>query len=76
IVVAGGPRQGNDGEVLRLVMDALAGGAIGVAMGRNLFQCAQPQLLTEQVARLVHQGDHSPPLRKAARRGEQPAVLA
>lgn len=54
ILVAGGPRCG-EGELLGFVRDALAGGAGGVAMGRNIFQSPDPARLAAKVARLVHQ---------------------
>jgi 2-amino-4,5-dihydroxy-6-oxo-7-(phosphooxy)heptanoate synthase len=41
--------------VLGFVRDALAGGAGGIAMGRNVFQSADPERLAGKVARLVHQ---------------------
>ena len=55
VLVAGGPRRGAEAELLGFVADALAGGAGGVAMGRNLFQAADPRDLATKVARLVHQ---------------------
>jgi 2-amino-4,5-dihydroxy-6-oxo-7-(phosphonooxy)heptanoate synthase len=54
VLVAGGPRRGTERELLRFVADALAGGAAGVAMGRNIFQAADPQSLARKVAHLVH----------------------
>lgn len=54
VLVAGGPRRGSETELLRFVADALAGGAAGVAMGRNLFQAHDPEQLARRVARLVH----------------------
>jgi 2-amino-4,5-dihydroxy-6-oxo-7-(phosphooxy)heptanoate synthase len=54
VLVAGGPRRGTEAELLGFVTDALAGGAAGVAMGRNLFQAADPRDLAAKVARIVH----------------------
>jgi len=54
ILVAGGPRRGTQEELLQFVADALAGGAAGVAMGRNLFQAADPEALARRIARIVH----------------------
>lgn len=54
ILVAGGPRLSSETELLQFVADALAGGAAGVAMGRNLFQAADPEKLAKRIARLVH----------------------
>ncbi|MEV8512054.1 2-amino-3,7-dideoxy-D-threo-hept-6-ulosonate synthase [Dactylosporangium sp. NPDC051484] len=55
VLVAGGPRRGSDTELLQFVADAMAGGAAGVAMGRNLFQAADPERLAKKIARLIHQ---------------------
>ena len=55
VLVAGGPSLGSDVELFAFVHDALAGGAAGVAMGRNIFQSADPEYLAGRVARLVHQ---------------------
>ncbi|WP_026328562.1 2-amino-3,7-dideoxy-D-threo-hept-6-ulosonate synthase [Streptomyces sulphureus] len=82
LLVAGGPQRGTEDGVLAFVDEVLAGGALGVAMGRNVFQSADPQRTAEQVARLVHRlpapepaagPDHTP--RGQQRDGEQ-AVLA
>lgn len=55
VLVAGGPPHGSEAGVLDFVRDALTGGAAGVAMGRNIFQSADPERLAGRVARLVHQ---------------------
>lgn len=54
VLVAGGPALADEEDVLAYVRDALAGGAGGVAMGRNIFQAADPRRLAAKVARLVH----------------------
>ena len=54
ILVAGGPALPTEEDVLAYVRDALAGGAGGVAMGRNIFQASDPRRLAAKVARLVH----------------------
>lgn len=60
VLVAGGPSRDSEADVLGYVRDALAAGAAGVAMGRNIFQSADPERLAGKVARLVHQfpGEH------------------
>jgi 2-amino-4,5-dihydroxy-6-oxo-7-(phosphonooxy)heptanoate synthase len=60
VLVAGGPPRGSEEGVLGFVSDALAAGAAGVAIGRNIFQSADPERLAGKVARLVHQlpGEH------------------
>ncbi|MFF9485632.1 2-amino-3,7-dideoxy-D-threo-hept-6-ulosonate synthase [Streptomyces sp. NPDC014676] len=54
VLVAGGPAMPTEEDVLAYVRDALAGGAGGVAMGRNIFQAADPRRLAAKVARLIH----------------------
>jgi 2-amino-4,5-dihydroxy-6-oxo-7-(phosphonooxy)heptanoate synthase len=54
VLVAGGAPRATEAAVLGFVRDALAGGAGGVAMGRNIFCAADPERLASQVARLVH----------------------
>lgn len=78
LLVAGGPQRGSDTEVLRFVRDALAGGAAGVAMGRNVFQSADPERLAGNVARLVHQfpGERLDHLAEGQHHDERQAVLA
>jgi 2-amino-4,5-dihydroxy-6-oxo-7-(phosphonooxy)heptanoate synthase len=54
LIVAGGPRASEGSEVLAHVSNALRGGAAGVAVGRNIFQAAQPGQMATAIARLVH----------------------
>jgi 2-amino-4,5-dihydroxy-6-oxo-7-(phosphooxy)heptanoate synthase len=55
VLVAGGPRTANVGDLLDQVRDALAGGAAGVAVGRNVFANPSPAKATRQIADVVHQ---------------------
>ncbi|MEU6551615.1 2-amino-3,7-dideoxy-D-threo-hept-6-ulosonate synthase [Streptomyces sp. NPDC046915] len=78
ILVAGGPPRTTEEGVLEYVGEVLAGGALGVAMGRNIFQSADPQRMAGRVARLVHrlpagEFDHTT---GGHQRGGQQAVLA
>jgi 2-amino-4,5-dihydroxy-6-oxo-7-(phosphooxy)heptanoate synthase len=77
VLVAGGPRRGTEAELLGFVADAPAGGAGGVAMGRNLFQAADPRGLATKVARLVHRypADHFDDVR-GGRHDRHQTVLA
>jgi 2-amino-4,5-dihydroxy-6-oxo-7-(phosphooxy)heptanoate synthase len=60
ILAAGGPRAG-DHEALEEFVDAvLRGGAAGLAIGRNIFEDADPGALTRRLAERVH-GDLMPP---------------
>ncbi|MFI6561169.1 2-amino-3,7-dideoxy-D-threo-hept-6-ulosonate synthase [Streptomyces sp. NPDC050534] len=82
LLMAGGPAQAAEESVLDFVEDLLAGGALGVAMGRNIFQSTAPQRMAERVARLVHRLPTGQPaealndLTRGHQRDGQQAVLA
>ena len=54
VIVAGGIKADNPVKLLRMVDEALAGGAAGVAIGRNIFQYENPEILTGLISGLVH----------------------
>ncbi|MFJ8955004.1 2-amino-3,7-dideoxy-D-threo-hept-6-ulosonate synthase [Streptomyces sp. NPDC102381] len=54
VLIAGGPPRATEEGVLDFVGEVVAGGALGVAMGRSVFQSADPQRMAGRVARLVH----------------------
>ena len=56
VVVAGGPKLDTERAALDMVAGALAGGAAGVSMGRNLFQAKDPISMTRAVARILFDG--------------------
>ena len=56
IVVLGGERSRTDLECLESVHAALAAGAAGVAIGRNVWQHEDPLRMTAALVRLVHEG--------------------
>jgi DhnA family fructose-bisphosphate aldolase class Ia len=53
-VVLGGDKVGDDRAVLVSVAEALEAGAAGVAIGRNIWQHADPAGMTRALAALVH----------------------
>ncbi len=55
IVIAGGKKL-PELEALRLAANAIAQGAAGVDMGRNIFQSAHPEAMIQAVRRVVHGG--------------------
>ncbi|WNZ07748.1 2-amino-3,7-dideoxy-D-threo-hept-6-ulosonate synthase [Streptomyces sp. 11x1] len=60
VIVAGGPRKTTVPDVLAYVDEALRGGVSGFAMGRNIFQSADPGAMTREIAQRLHQvHDHS-----------------
>ena len=42
MVIAGGPKCETEGEVFDFVHDGLQRGAIGINLGRNVWQCPHP----------------------------------
>ncbi len=56
VVIAGGPKCENDYEVLKMVEDAMTAGAIGISLGRNIFQHARPDLMTAALRAVIIDG--------------------
>jgi 2-amino-4,5-dihydroxy-6-oxo-7-(phosphonooxy)heptanoate synthase len=58
VLIAGGPAAGSAGggtdELLDRLDAALRGGAAGAAIGRHIFQAADPGAVTRKVADMVH----------------------
>src|SRR4030042_1421692 len=53
IVIAGGKKQ-PEKEALQMAYDAMQAGAIGVDMGRNIFQSTNPVGMVKAVNAIVH----------------------
>lgn len=49
IIVAGGPSEGDDDNTANLARDAVAGGAVGVAIGRRVWQSDDPKETTRKI---------------------------
>jgi putative autoinducer-2 (AI-2) aldolase len=54
VVVAGGKKL-PELEALEMTANAIAGGAVGVDMGRNIFQAESPIAMIKAVSAVVHQ---------------------
>lgn len=55
IVVAGGKKI-PESEALTLAYKAISEGAVGVDMGRNIFQAENPVAMVKAVSKIVHEG--------------------
>jgi predicted phospho-2-dehydro-3-deoxyheptonate aldolase len=55
VVIAGGPKMNSTVELLEMVTDAIAAGAQGVALGRNIFQDQNPERLAHAVRLILDQ---------------------
>jgi predicted phospho-2-dehydro-3-deoxyheptonate aldolase len=53
VVIAGGPKCEHDIDVLKMVEDAMAAGAIGISLGRNIFQHPRPDLMTAALRAVI-----------------------
>jgi putative autoinducer-2 (AI-2) aldolase len=56
LVVAGGPKLETEMDVFQLTYDAVHDGAIGVDMGRNIWQNDHPVAMIRAVRAIVHEG--------------------
>lgn len=55
LVVAGGPKLNTEEDVFNLVHNALADGAVGVDMGRNIWQNDNPVAMIKSIRAIVHE---------------------
>lgn len=55
VVIAGGAKMDNDFDLLTMVSDAIAAGAAGTSIGRNIFQHKDPTAITRAIAAIVHE---------------------
>lgn len=54
VLVLGGPKTHSDREFLSSIRDALDAGAVGVVIGRNVWQSPSPTGMTQALVALVH----------------------
>ncbi len=56
VVMAGGPKVGSDKEVFDFVYDGMQKGAVGVNLGRNIWQNANPVGMAKALWAIIHEG--------------------
>jgi len=56
LVIAGGPKLDTELDVFQLTYDAIHDGAVGVDMGRNIWQNEHPVAMIQAVRSIVHDG--------------------
>ena len=56
LVVAGGPKLETELDAFQLAYDAIAEGAVGVDMGRNIWQSDHPVAMIRAIREIVHKG--------------------
>jgi putative autoinducer-2 (AI-2) aldolase len=55
LVVAGGPKLNSEADVFQLAHDAVQQGAVGVDMGRNIWQNDNPVAMIKAIRAVVHE---------------------
>jgi len=55
LVVAGGPKLETERDAMQLAYDAIQRGAIGVDMGRNIWQSEHPIAMIKAIRHIVHE---------------------
>ena len=55
IAIAGGPKCETDEDTLAMIRGALDGGAVGIVMGRNIWQSSRPVPLIKVVRAMIHE---------------------
>ncbi len=54
VVILGGPQRDNDQGLLQSIRDAMDAGAIGVAIGRNIWSHARPAQMVAALGAVIH----------------------
>ncbi len=54
VVIAGGEKMDNDEDIVEMVKGAMAAGAAGVSIGRNVFQHKAPEKIVQRISQIVH----------------------
>jgi putative autoinducer-2 (AI-2) aldolase len=55
VVIAGGPKCETEKEVFEFVYDGMQKGAIGVNLGRNVWQSPQPVAMAAALQAIIHE---------------------
>ena len=56
VLIAGGPKMDTEQDALQTTYDALHGGAVGVIMGRNIWQNEHAVAMIRAVRSVIHEG--------------------
>ena len=46
--------MGNDEDIIEMIKGAMAAGAAGVSIGRNVFQHKDPEKIVQTISQIVH----------------------
>jgi len=53
VVLSGGPKTENEEEFLETVKNVMAAGGTGAAVGRNVWQHADPVAMSKKIAKII-----------------------
>jgi len=53
VVMSGGPKTKTDEEFLTMVKEIIAAGAVGIAVGRNVWQRKNPLIISEKIRQII-----------------------
>lgn len=56
VVIAGGPKCASELDVFKFVYDGMQKGAIGINLGRNVWQSPHPQAVAAALRAIIHEG--------------------
>ncbi len=56
VMIAGGPKCKTEEDTLRMICGAMQDGAVGIVMGRNIWQSSDPLRMINVVKKIVHEG--------------------
>lgn len=56
VIVAGGPKCETESEVLEFVHDGIQNGAVGINLGRNVWQSPHPVAIAKALQAIIHKG--------------------
>ncbi|MBN1384803.1 MAG: 3-hydroxy-5-phosphonooxypentane-2,4-dione thiolase [Elusimicrobia bacterium] len=54
VIMAGGPKCKNEVEVFEFVHDGMKRGAVGINLGRNVWQCPKPVPMAKALRAIIH----------------------
>ena len=74
VLVAGGEFANDPGRTAQIVRNAIAGGAAGICVGRNVFQARHPAETLQMLVSIVHGGVDGSEMRSSV--AEQRVSLA
>jgi 3-hydroxy-5-phosphonooxypentane-2,4-dione thiolase len=55
VIMAGGPKCETESEVFEFVYDGMQKGAVGINLGRNVWQCPHPVAMAKALKAIVHE---------------------